>query len=74
MDYLIEKTSLMVKGKNYPEGGIISDSVLTKEDLKDLSKFLKPLNNKEAQQVITAPPAVEDKKNKTSRRNERTSK
>ena len=49
MDYLIEKSSLMVKGQNYPEGGIISDSVLTKEDIKNLAKYLKPLVNKDKQ-------------------------
>ncbi|MGA9291477.1 MAG: hypothetical protein WBV81_02745 [Ignavibacteriaceae bacterium] len=49
MDYLIVNTSLMVKGKNYPEGGKISDSVLTKQDLKDLDKYLKPVTNKEKQ-------------------------
>jgi hypothetical protein len=50
MNYLIVNTSLMVKGKNYPEGGMISDSVLTKQDINDLAKFLKPIsNNKQTQ-------------------------
>ena len=46
MDYKIINTALMVKGKNYPEGSIISDSDLSKSDLIELSKFLKPLNSK----------------------------
>ena len=58
MDYIIVNTSLMVKGKNYPEGGKISDSVLSTQDIKELAKFLKP---------------VENKKNKSSKRNERAS-
>ncbi len=33
MDYLIEKTSLMIKGKSYPEGRIISDSILSNQDI-----------------------------------------
>ena len=49
MEYLIVNTSLMVKGKNYPEGGKISDSVLTKQDMKDLSKYLKPVATKDKQ-------------------------
>ena len=46
MDYLIVNTSLMVKGKNYPEGTKISDSVLSQNDLKELSNFLKPIYKK----------------------------
>ncbi|MEJ2616294.1 MAG: hypothetical protein P8Z35_15155 [Ignavibacteriaceae bacterium] len=54
MDYLIEKTSLMVKGKNFPEGGIISDSVLTKQDIKDLAKYLKPINGNDSKKDDSA--------------------
>ena len=74
MDYLIVNTSLMVKGKNYPEGEKISDSVLSTQDLKELAKFLKPVENKNTQQVNSKSAVVEDKKNKSSKRNERTSK
>ena len=68
MDYLIEKTSLMVKGQNYPEGGIISDSVLTKEDIKNLAKYLKPLVNKDKQpqQANTSNSVNRNSKNKNS--------
>ena len=74
MDYLIVNTSLMVKGKNYPEGEKISDSVLSQQDIKDLAKFLKPLNSAEPQQAKTEIPPADDKKNKSSRRTERTPK
>ncbi len=64
MDYLIEKTSLMVKGKNYPEGGIISDSVLSKDDLKNLAKYLKPRNSNETNTVTAGP--VRNQKSKST--------
>ncbi|MEJ2615361.1 MAG: hypothetical protein P8Z35_10400 [Ignavibacteriaceae bacterium] len=68
MEYLIVNTSLMVKGKNYPEGGIISDSVLTKQDVKDLSSFLKPVTHKDKQpqQVNSSNSANKNSKNKNS--------
>jgi len=71
MNYSIVNTSLMVKGRNYPEGGKISDSVLSTQDIKDLSKYLKPIDNKNVQQVKSKIPPVDNKKTKTSRRNER---
>lgn len=64
MNYLIVNTSLMVKGKNYPEGGIISDSVLTKQDINDLSKYLKPLNGNESKKDTTN--SVRNQKGKSS--------
>ena len=64
MDYLIVNTSLMVKGRNFPEGGTISDSVLTKQDIQDLAKFLKPLNSNET--IKTAPSPVRNQKGKSS--------
>ena len=68
MEYLIVNTSLMVKGKNYPEGGIISDSVLTKEDIKNLAKYLKPLVNKDKQpQQANTSNSVNRNSNKNSK-------
>ena len=64
MNYLIVNTSLMVKGKNYPEGGIISDSVLTKQDVKDLVKYLKPLNTNETKKENAE--SVRNQKGKSS--------
>jgi hypothetical protein len=67
MEYLIVNTSLMVKGKNYPEGGKISDSVLTKQDLKDLAKYLKPIsNNKQSQPRNSANTTIRNSNNKNS--------
>ena len=55
MDYLIVNTSLMVKGKNYPEGEKISDSVLSEDDLKNLAKYLKPFKSNETNTVTAGP-------------------
>ena len=64
MEYIIINTSLMVKGKNYSEGEIISDSVLTKQDINDLAKYLKPLNSNETKKETAD--SVRNQKGKSS--------
>ena len=70
MEYLIVNTSLMVKGKNYPENEKISDSVLTKQDIKDLAKYLKPIsNNKQSQPGNSSNTTTRNSNNKNSKTN-----
>ena len=60
----------MVKGKNYPENEKISDSVLTKQDIKDLAKYLKPIsNNKQSQPGNSANTTIRNSNNKNSKTN-----
>jgi hypothetical protein len=66
MQYQIVKTAIMIKGKNYPEGSIIPESILTKEDITELSNYLKPVT-KEPNPSHSASRINKDKINKNSK-------
>ncbi len=46
MEYLIEKTDLIIKRKKYREGTKIPASLLSKEDAENFNAFLVPVKSK----------------------------